>query len=145
MSIQRLKWAAILSFFGCIAILIAGGLLTRGQLAPYPGRVTGPDGRILFEKKDILEGQNVFQRFGLMDHGSVWGHGSQRGPEFSAASLHMIGDVVRNAVSYREEGKPYAHLEPIQREIVDIKAAREIRTNRYRPMNRPATACRAPR
>jgi nitric oxide reductase subunit B len=135
MLIQRLKWAAIISFIVCTAILIAGGLLTKDQLAPYPGKVIRADGKVLFEKKDIFEGQNVFQRYGLMDHGSVWGHGSQRGPEFSATSLHLAGEAVRNAIARQETGRDYAGLDPLQREIVDLKVSREIRTNRYDPAN----------
>ena len=85
MSIEKLKWAAIISFVVSMAILIGGGFFARGWLPPYPGRVVSPEGKILFQKSDILEGQDVYQRYGLMDHGSVWGHGSQRGTEFSAA------------------------------------------------------------
>ena len=45
-------------------------------------------------KANIIAGQNVYQRYGLMDQGAVWGHGSQRGPEFSATSLKIIADAI---------------------------------------------------
>lgn len=64
-------------------------------MPPYPARVVGPAGEELFTREDILAGQDVYQRHGLMDHGSVWGHGSQRGMEFSAETLHLMGQVVR--------------------------------------------------
>jgi len=84
MSTQSLKWAAIISFVVSMAVLIGGGLFAIEDLPPYPGKVVGPDGKILFQKPDLFAGQEVYQRYGLMDHGAVWGHGSQRGPEFSA-------------------------------------------------------------
>ena len=86
MSLTTLKWAAILCFVVAMAVLLGGGIVMKKDLPPYPGKVVGPDGKVLFEKADIIAGQDVYQRYGLMDQGAVWGHGSQRGPEFSAAS-----------------------------------------------------------
>jgi len=42
-----------------------------------------------------LSDQGVYQKYGLMDHGSVWGHGTLRGPEFSAETLHLTGVCMR--------------------------------------------------
>ena len=83
MSIKTLKWAAILCFIVAMAVLLGGGVAMKKDLPPYPGKVVDSGGEILFVKSDIIAGQGVYQRFGLMDHGAVWGHGSQRGPESS--------------------------------------------------------------
>jgi nitric oxide reductase subunit B len=101
MSLEKLKWAAILSFVVSMAFLLLGGLFTKDRLPPYPGKVVDSKGDILFQKSDIMAGQSVYQRYGLMDHGSVWGHGSQRGPEFSANTLHQQGDAVRGYLAER--------------------------------------------
>ncbi len=37
-----------------------------------------------------------------MDHGIVWGHDSQRGMEFSATSLHLLGEAIREGESVWE-------------------------------------------
>ena len=42
-----------------------------------------------------------------MDHGAVWGHGSQRGPEFSAATLHLVTDAVGDYYALKEYGSSY--------------------------------------
>ena len=131
MSLNKLKWAAIVSFFVSILLLLGGGYLAKDRLPPYPGRVEDSEGKILFQKADILQGQNVYQRYGLMDHGSVWGHGSQRGMEFSATTLHLLGDSVRSYLSMQEHGKQYKDLEEIQKEIIGLKTTREIKMNRY--------------
>ena len=60
---------------------------------------------MLFTRADILAGQDVYQRYGLMDHGSVWGHGSQRGTEFSAVTLHEWGEAVQAALARAGHGK----------------------------------------
>lgn len=66
-----------------------------------------------------------------MDHGSVWGHGSQRGPEFSALSLHLIAQAVRDFLAQQEYGRPYDKLDQIQKSLVDVKVTAETKTNRY--------------
>lgn len=131
MSLSTLKWAAIISFVVAMVVLLGGGLKMTDSLPPYPGRTVGPDGSLLFEKADIFEGQNVYQRYGLMDHGAVWGHGSQRGAEFSAATLHVIAVAVGDFLSEREYGKPYDALGQMDREIIDVRTKIELKTNRY--------------
>ena len=133
MSLNKLKWAAIVSFVVSMLVLLGGGYFAKDRLPPYPGKVVDQEGRVLFQKSDILEGQDVYQRYGLMDHGSVWGHGSQRGMEFSATTLHLIGDSMRNHLAQQEHGKAYKDLEGIQKEIIDLKTTREIKENRYDP------------
>jgi len=98
MSVKTLKWAAILCFIVAMAILLGGGVAMKKELPPYPGKVVDPNGEVLFQKSDIFAGQDVYQRYGLMDHGAVWGHGSQRGPEFSATTLHIMAEVGSLAV-----------------------------------------------
>ncbi|MFH1754284.1 MAG: nitric-oxide reductase large subunit, partial [Candidatus Latescibacterota bacterium] len=133
MSLAKLKWAAIISFFVAMAVLLGGGYFARDKVAPYPGKTVAPDGKILFEKSDIIAGQNVYQRYGLMDHGSVWGHGSQRGMEFSAVTLHMEGESVKKFIAGQEYGKEFEALDELEQEIVGLKTIREIKGNRYDP------------
>src|SRR5512139_481612 len=111
MSTNTLKKAAIVCFILAMGGLLLGGLFANREAPPYPGRVVGPDGAVLFTKSDILAGQDVFQRYGLMDHGSVWGHGSQRGMEFSAVTLHRIAIQVQDAASNAAYERPYQALQ----------------------------------
>ena len=131
MSLEKLKWAAIISFVLSLLILLGGGYFARDRVPPYPGKVVDSGGNVLFQKSDIMEGQNVYQRYGLMDHGSVWGHGSQRGMEFSATTLHLLGDAVRTSISNHEYGKAYSSLDDLEKGIVDLRTTRELKTNRY--------------
>ncbi|MBW2478689.1 MAG: hypothetical protein JRF38_01770 [Deltaproteobacteria bacterium] len=131
MSIKTLKWAAILCFTVGMAVLLGGGVAMKKDLPPYPGKVVDSGGTVLFEKADIIAGQDVYQRFGLMDHGAVWGHGSQRGPEFSASSLNIIAEAVGDYFAMADYGKPYAQLDEMQKGIIDVKTKAEIKPNRY--------------
>jgi nitric oxide reductase subunit B len=131
MSLKTLKWAAIICFVVAMAVLLGGGIAMKKDLPPYPGKVVGPDGRVLFEKADILAGQDVYQRYGLMDQGAVWGHGSQRGPEFSAASLNIIADAIGDYYAGKDYGKSYTDLDTLQKGLIDVKIAHETKANRY--------------
>ena len=133
MSLKKLKWAAILCFIVAMVVLVGGRFSMHDELPPYPGKVLGPKGDVLFEKSDILEGQDVYQRYGLMDHGAVWGHGSQRGPEFSATTLHMVAEAARDHIAKKEHGQFYQQLDDLNKELIDVKVKREVKTNRYDP------------
>ena len=114
MTLKTLKWAAILCFIVAMAILLGGGIAMKKDLPPYPGKVVDPDGKVLFEKANIIAGQDVYQRYGLMDQGAVWGHGSQRGPEFSAASLNLLADAIGDYYARKDYGKSYKDPDALQ-------------------------------
>jgi len=133
MSIRKLKWAAVISFVVSLSVLLLGGWFAMDKVPPLPGKVVDAGGRVLFGKADILEGQNIYQRYGLMDHGSVWGHGSQRGMEFSAVTLHLLGEAVGNRLARAEYGKPCDRLTAEQQEIIKVKTTFQLKANRYDP------------
>jgi nitric oxide reductase subunit B len=65
---------AVLTYlFGFTVLGILAYLVYRDQ-PPMPGKVVA-DNNVLFTRDDILAGMNVFQRYGLMEYGSVYGHG----------------------------------------------------------------------
>jgi len=135
MSVDKLKWAAIISFVFSMVVLLGGGFFALDKVPPYPGEVVDSSGRAFFGKSDIMAGQQVYQRYGLMDHGSVWGHGSQRGMEFSATTLHLISTSMTEAAAAKDFGKPFNQLTELEKKIVALKVTDEIKTNRYDEKN----------
>src|ERR1035438_10295793 len=79
-----------------VAIVMIFGFTVMGMLAyrtytgepPIPARVADTSGHVLFTRSDILAGQGVFLRNGLMEYGSIFGHGAYLGPDFTADYLH---------------------------------------------------------
>jgi len=77
-------------------IVLLIGFLIMGILAyytytdepPIPQTVKNSAGRILFTRADILAGQQIFLGNGLMEYGSIFGHGAYLGPDFTAEYLH---------------------------------------------------------
>ncbi|MEO6712962.1 MAG: cbb3-type cytochrome c oxidase subunit I, partial [Mycobacteriales bacterium] len=55
---------------------------------PIPARVISASGAPLFTGEDVRSGQEVFLRNGLMQYGSIFGHGGYLGPDFTADYLH---------------------------------------------------------
>jgi len=78
-----------------VAIVVLFGFFVLGLLAyrtytdqaPIPGKVVRPDGQVLFTRADVIAGQEIFLRNGLMEYGSIFGHGAYLGPDFTADYL----------------------------------------------------------
>jgi len=137
MGTSDLRNAAIISFIIAMALLLVGGHYAKDKVPPIPEQVIS-EGKVLMTREDILSGQDVYQRYGLMDHGSVWGHGSLRGMDFSAKTLHLMGEVMRDyytAGGQRQRGMyadaPIAKQKEIEGRVID-----EIHTNRYDPQTK---------
>ena len=79
-----------------VAIVFLVGFLILGLLAyrtytdepPIPAQVVDPAGKIVFTRADVIGGQEVFLRNGLMEYGTIFGHGAYLGPDFTADYLH---------------------------------------------------------
>jgi nitric oxide reductase subunit B len=88
-------------------LLMVTGFATLGYLAartyrdapPIPTRVVDPTGATLFTGQDIIAGQQVFLSHGLMENGTIWGHGAYLGPDFSGEYLHTLALDVRGSLS----------------------------------------------
>ena len=68
---------------------------------PIPDRVVGPSGQEVFTGDDIRAGQKVFLHHGLMEYGSIFGHGAYLGPDFTADYLHRSSASVREQLGGR--------------------------------------------
>src|SRR6202795_2073050 len=90
-----LQAVAIVILFG---FFILGFLAYRTYMgeAPIPARVVDPAGGVLFTHEDILRGQQVFLRNGLMEYGSIFGHGAYLGPDYTADYLRRAALAVRD-------------------------------------------------
>ena len=84
-----------------VAIVLLFGFFVLGFLAyrtytgspPLPGKTVDPAGKVLFTAQDILLGQQVFLRNGLMEYGSVFGHGGYLGPDYTADYLRRAATI----------------------------------------------------
>jgi nitric oxide reductase subunit B len=61
---------------------------------PIPERAVDPSGNTVYTGDDVREGQKVFLHHGLMEYGSIFGHGAYLGPDFTADYLHRSSQSV---------------------------------------------------
>jgi nitric oxide reductase subunit B len=120
----------IVLVFG-FAALLAITLLAYRNAPPIPGQVKDSNGTTLFTADDISNGQALFLRYGLMDNGTIWGHGAYLGPDYSAEALHEIGDDTATALAQQQYGKPVAELTPMQTAAIRAQVAVTLKTNRF--------------
>lgn len=106
-------------------------VLAYRHAPPIPDRVVDMSGKTLFSGDDIRAGQAVFLKYGLMDNGSIWGHGAYLGPDYSASALHRFGQDTANALAREQHGKPLSALTPEQQISVQARVAVVLKTNRY--------------
>jgi nitric oxide reductase subunit B len=106
---------------------------------PIPGKVVDSDGKIIFSGQEIETGQQVFLKYGLMQNGSIWGHGSYLGPDFSAQYLHELSLETGQAIARQEFGADLSTLDESQRALVDSRVAILLKENRYDPVSKQLT------
>jgi nitric oxide reductase subunit B len=120
------KHGLLLTLLFGFTVMVVGGVMMYHSRAPIPVRVTGPDGATLFTAADIQQGQDLFRKRGLMDYGTVLGHGAYLGPDYTAEALHWMTDAMRHA-----KAPAYDTLGTGAKAAVDAEVVEEIKTNRY--------------
>ena len=78
---------------------------TYEEKAPIPDRVVGPTGQTIYTGQDVREGQKVFLNNGLMEYGSIYGHGAYLGPDFTADYLHRAALFVNRRYGGRSSDR----------------------------------------
>ncbi len=112
---------ACITFLVGFAVLGYLAYVIHAQQPPMPKEVRTPDGAVVFKAEDILAGQHLFQKYGLMQFGTLFGHGAYLGPDFTAQYLHLAGEQMQRF--YAKGAEPTAEI----REQV----AREFKANQY--------------
>ena len=127
----RWRHAVVVTFVVGFAVLVLLTFKAYQNAPPIPARVIDTSGALVFTGDDVRNGQEVFLKYGLMDNGTIWGHGGYLGPDFSAAVLHdwalaLAGDRARARYS-----KAYRQLSDGESAVVDAEVAHLLKTNRY--------------
>jgi len=127
------RHSAILVMIAGFAVLSYLTVRTYTDAPPIPDRVEDISGRTLFTSDDILRGQEVFLKYGLMEHDTLWGHGAYPGPDYSADTVHEAVEVGRDTLAQGRYGRPYATLEAGPAAEIADAVRRMLKENRYDP------------
>lgn len=115
------------------SVLIYQAIRTYQDAPPIPVRAVDPAGQTVFTGEDVLAGQEVFLKYGLMENGTIWGHGAYLGPDFSAEYLHTLAtDAAESAARQRYQRAP-KDLTPAERAAAEAEVGPLLKQNRYDP------------
>ncbi|WML45052.1 cbb3-type cytochrome c oxidase subunit I [Neobacillus sp. PS3-40] len=126
-----LKSILITTILVTFTVLLAGGYWIFKEQAPRPLEVTSENGDVLFTKATIMGGQAVWQKYGLMDYGTVLGHGSYMGPDYTAEALQVYTEGMQDYKANEKFGKTYSTLNADQKSVIKDNVIKEMRKNRY--------------
>lgn len=89
-------WVQVTAMVLLCGLAILGFLGFRAYNAdpPIPAQARTASGRVVFTGADVIAGQKLFLRKGLMEYGSIFGHGAYLGPDFTADYLHRAAQIV---------------------------------------------------
>src|SRR5215468_361356 len=112
-----------------VLLVMLFGFFIMGLLAyytytdepPIPMSVVDANGATLFTGSDITAGQELFLKNGLMEYGSIFGHGAWLGPDFTTDYLHRAAEI--SIDYYGGNALDTARLQTIA----------DAKTNRYNP------------
>ncbi len=126
-------YLAILLIASFATLLWTGGEIYR-QAPPMPERVVSSDKKVIYVRADIELGRQVWQSFGGMQLGSIWGHGAYVAPDWSADWLHREAVAVLDLWAEREAGAgSYDELSEEQKTIFRGRLETRIRENTFDP------------
>jgi nitric oxide reductase subunit B len=134
--------AAVLVMVIGFAILSMMTYNTYRHAPPIPAKVADETGAVLFTREEILGGQEVFLKYGLMEHGTLWGHGAYLGPDYGTNYLHREAEISRDVLATDRSGKRFAALGRAEQDAVADAVRTSLKTNRYDPATSTITFTR---
>ena len=141
MSSTRKLWIAlaVLLVSSFSVLLWAGGEIFRAA-PPMPEQVVAQDGSVVYTRADIEQGRQVWQSFGGMQLGSIWGHGAYVAPDWSADWLHREATEVLDLWARNDGGMAtYAKLPAEQQAALRGRLQEMMRANTYDPATKTIT------
>src|SRR5690625_7967393 len=100
-------------------------------MAPQPLEVVSPSGEIVMTEDTIKGGQAVFQKYGLMDYGTVLGNGSYMGPDYTAEALKVYTEGMQDFKAENNYNQTFKDLGSEEKAIIKDQVITEMSENSY--------------
>jgi nitric oxide reductase subunit B len=120
---RRWLQVALITFVVGFAVLGYLAYAIHAQHPPMPREVRGQGDAVVFTQEDIVAGQHLFEEYGLMQFGTLFGHGAYLGPDFTAQYLHEASTHMLDY--YGKQGLPAAEA--------GARVQQEAKANTYDP------------
>lgn len=129
---QRKHWWKIFVIIFAVSVSVVGyiGYKTY-EYAPPMCDFVDEDGETVFSAEDIVAGQKLFFRYGLMEYGSFLGDGGMRGPDFTGEALNRT--AIWMSAYYDEKWTTQLpdSTPDTRAAIVETLVQKELKNNRY--------------
>lgn len=121
------KWFLIfvLSVIAAVGIFTVLTVIQIKNVPPIPQEVRGT--KTLYTHDDIIQGKAYFQKYVLMDHGTLLGNGAYIGPDYTAWILHEKIVNLQNIYAQEKYGKNYSELTDEEKHAVDYLVTSDVR------------------
>lgn len=129
---QRKHWWKIFVLIFAVSVAVVGyiGYKTY-QYAPPVCDFVDEKNEVVFRAEDIVAGQKVFFRYGLMEYGSFLGDGGMRGPDFSGEALKVTAERM---MEFKEKDWKEKVADDAERKaVVQSVVQAELKKNRHDP------------
>jgi nitric oxide reductase subunit B len=103
------------------------GVHTYTEAPPVPDYVSSKNERV-FSREEVLKGQAVFQKYALMEYGSMFGDGANRGPDYTAEALHLVSQYMN--IFYQRQLADSGNREWQEKGVAE-QVRSEIKRNQY--------------
>lgn len=127
------NWWGPLTFILIISLAGVGmiGYQTYFE-APPEAAFVAPSGEILLPKASITRGQQVFHKYALMEHGSFFGDGAQRGPDYTAEALNLTARYMSAYETSQFKVKNNREATEEEFKVLQEKVKKDLKINRYK-------------
>ncbi|TKX42681.1 nitric-oxide reductase large subunit [Halorubrum sp. ARQ200] len=116
----------VAAFLLNLAVMGAGAWFAYQEAPPIPDEVVGPDGETVVTAAEVQDGKAAFQQYGLMNHGSILGNGAYYGEDYTAETLELKTEYMREYYADAEYGAAYESLDAGERSRVDALVREEL-------------------
>lgn len=126
------NWRGPLIFILIISLLGVGmiGFQTYIDAPPMTG-FKDATGTVVIDQKTIERGQEVFHKKALMEYGSFFGDGAQRGPDYTAEALHWITVYMNDFYITEIKSKTGKDVDLYEVKQINEKVKTELKQNAF--------------
>jgi len=134
------NWRGPLIFIFIISVLGVGMIAFQTYVeAPPMSGFQNEQGQVVIDQKMIERGQEVFHQKALMEYGSFFGDGAQRGPDFTAEALHYTSLYMNEYYLAEYQSTHGQKASALEAKQIQEKVKAELKTNRYDPNTKLVT------
>ncbi|WP_121822013.1 nitric-oxide reductase large subunit [Halostella salina] len=128
MKVQRQTIAKILVvvFVANLVVMGAGAWLSYQAAPPIPDTIESESGETVVTDESVREGKKAFQQYGLMNHGSILGNGAYYGVDYTADTLDLKVQHMRDYYARERHDAAYGNLSAEQQAAIDERVEQDL-------------------